>query len=183
MFEDSKLSVIYHAFCSVNSLRPSTHGDLRAIIHMALGSVGCRSGLFLSCTGVQINRVPSVWGRTHFHLAFPSLLAKGGLGGGFMGGYLTQLLLTFSCYKQGDFICRGKETRIDYGWRIRDYLQHLSLSCWAELRYIHGTGKIRGPASILQMCELTLYMAQFFDSMNRTPNYWIKTEFFFSENT
>lgn len=44
VFEGSEFYVFYHAFCSVNSLQPSTQGDGGAAIHMALD--GCGSGLF-----------------------------------------------------------------------------------------------------------------------------------------
>lgn len=49
---------------------------------MVLGVVqGSSSGLFLCCAGVQVNKTPSMWGETHFHLAFPPMLPGGGLGG------------------------------------------------------------------------------------------------------
>lgn len=54
--------------------------------------LGSSTDLFLSCAGVQINRVPSVWEGTHFYLAFPSLLSRGGLGGDFRGESLTDFL-------------------------------------------------------------------------------------------
>ena len=85
-----------------------------------------------------------------------------------------------------------KGTCTGYWLRIVDCSQHLPHSCHggfltafslAEFRCLHsGTGTIRGPASIIQMSELTLCMAQFFGSMNRTPDIWIKPKDFFQTN-
>lgn len=49
---------------------------------MVLGvALASSRGLFLYCAGVQVNKTPSMWGETHFHLAFPPMLPRGGLDG------------------------------------------------------------------------------------------------------
>lgn len=59
--------------------------------------LGSSAVLFPSCLGVETNKTPFMCGKTHFQLASPPLLPRGGLAGELTDGYLTQLQSSFGC--------------------------------------------------------------------------------------